>query len=180
MSFQATQPATFISPFLSQFEMWKIWLEYKQPCLIRMWNPWVDFVLAGTVWFLCTEVMGAQTNWSDGNPKTSSFIDKWIWKACWGKLQARFGLILPGCLWLVENNLHERSLLRWISFSLLTLHQPFSEKSFEIFNAKLMHFPATLSSTKSFACWIISLHILSRIAFQVQMGVRCCSSSIIK
>lgn len=163
---------------LVSLKMWMIWLDYKHLCLIRM-CPWVDFVLAGTVCFFCAEVMEAQTNWSDGNPKTSSFIDKWIWKACWGKLQARLGLSFLVVCGLLKTT-YMRSLLRWISFLLLTLHQPFSEKSFETFNAKLMHYPSALASTKLFTRWIIYLIFLYRIAFQVQMGVRCCGSSVIK
>jgi len=37
-------------------------------------------------------------------------------KSLLGEIASKIGLIVTGCLWLVENNLHERSLLRWIRF----------------------------------------------------------------
>lgn len=73
-----------------------------------------------------------------------------------GEIAGKIGLIVTGCLWLVENNLHERSLLSRIRFLLFTLHQPFSEKSFKTFNAKLMHSlqPHSLFSPTSFIYWM--------------------------
>lgn len=166
----------FVSSRIERFD-WKINILVWWGCEI----PWL-IVLAGTV---CQRRLLAHRGHGGSNKlvwwKSKDFLFHWQMdlESLLGEIAGKIGLIVSGCLWLVENNLHGRSLLRWIRFLLFTLHQPFSEKSFKAFNAKLMHSLATLSSSKSLTRWIIS-QFFSRIAFQVLMGVRCFASSIIK
>lgn len=98
-----------------QLEKWNL----IRICLIRMWIPWVDFVLAGTV---CQRKL--LVHWGHGGSnklvwwKSKDFLFHWQMdlESLLGEIAGKIELIVPGCLWLVKNNLHERSLLRWIMF----------------------------------------------------------------